>query len=236
MLALPFLDPFFAWARLGGAAAGFTAVDAYVMSLSCASWRRHYLDRVFPSAVFDAVEVARRRAWSILDPASARPGILALPAEMRQLEYYLSPGGVGHVLLSTTPGDWAARKGHLRLLQWLAANAADGLGLCTSMAMDFAARNGHLDVLEWLHRVKPFRDPSERGYTHAAADWAASKGHLRVLQWLVRQHGGPVQPAGADARRRARRYCNARVAAVPRRLLQPERRQFRGRERPRRRG
>ena len=77
----------------------------------------------------------------------------------------------------TTGADWAARKGHLLMLQWLLKNTGEG---CTTYAMDFAARNGHIDIMMWLHHNR------SEGCTNAAANWAAFKGRLNIVKWLYK--------------------------------------------------
>jgi len=71
--------------------------------------------------------------------------------------------------------EWAAGRGHLRVVQWLHKNRTEG---CTYWAMDWAAGNGYLDVVQWLHENRT------EGCTRNAMDYAALNGHLRVVQWL----------------------------------------------------
>lgn len=142
-------------------------LDLYVLSLGCRAWRCHYLKNALPFASFDLAELAERNAWSILGFLNGCQ--LRVLGSLRVKEY------CGNREIRTTAPDWAARKGHLQLLQWLLHNTDEG---CTTYAMDFAARNGHFDVLVWLHRNRA------EGCTNAAADWAAFKGHLHILQWL----------------------------------------------------
>ena len=71
---------------------------------------------------------------------------------------------------------YAAREGHLEVLQWLSLQAALGPETCRG-----AAAGGQLAVLQWAR---------EQG-CHLDADTcaaAARKGHLAVLRW-VRHHG-----------------------------------------------
>jgi ankyrin repeat protein len=71
--------------------------------------------------------------------------------------------------------DYAARKGHLDIVQWLHANRSEG---CTFRAMDNAASNGHFEIVKWLHANR------REGCNTKAMDCAASKGHLDIVQWL----------------------------------------------------
>ena len=71
--------------------------------------------------------------------------------------------------------DGASENGHLHIVQWLHANRKEG---CTRCAMDGAARNGHLHVVQWLYTNR------NEGCTKDAIDFAAAKGHNHVVQWL----------------------------------------------------
>ncbi|TMW68231.1 hypothetical protein Poli38472_007903 [Pythium oligandrum] len=72
--------------------------------------------------------------------------------------------------------DFAARNGHLDILQWL--NDTKTLNRCSTRAMDDAAKNGYLAIVQWLHENR------QEGCTVKAMDGAAMNGHLDVLQWL----------------------------------------------------
>ncbi|GLE02881.1 hypothetical protein PINS_up011745 [Pythium insidiosum] len=72
--------------------------------------------------------------------------------------------------------DFAARNGHLEILQWLHGTPA--LSRCSTRAMDDAAKNGHLDIVQWLHANRT------EGCTLKAMDGAAMNGHLGIVQWL----------------------------------------------------
>jgi hypothetical protein len=71
--------------------------------------------------------------------------------------------------------DYAASKGHLRVVQWLHENRQEG---CTNDAMDWAATEGDLRMVQWLHEHR------HEGCTVQAIDNAAQKGHLEIIQWL----------------------------------------------------
>ena len=43
--------------------------------------------------------------------------------------------------------DFAAKNGHLYIVQWLHENRSEG---CTEYAINFAANNGHLHMVQWL--------------------------------------------------------------------------------------
>ncbi|TYZ62762.1 hypothetical protein PybrP1_004161 [[Pythium] brassicae (nom. inval.)] len=72
--------------------------------------------------------------------------------------------------------DFAARNGHLEILQWL--HATERLSGCSTRSMDDAAKNGHLAIVQWLHEHR------SEGCTTKAMDYAAKHGHLDVVQWL----------------------------------------------------
>ena len=92
---------------------------------------------------------------------------------------------------STYAMDWAARNGHLDIVQWLHLNRSEG---CTTEAMDWAANNGRLDVLKWLHFNR------SEGCTTRAMDWAAEFGHLDIVQWLhLNRYEGCSEYAMIDA-------------------------------------
>ncbi|GLE11842.1 hypothetical protein PINS_up024571 [Pythium insidiosum] len=67
------------------------------------------------------------------------------------------------------------KNGHLDIVQWLHANRTEG---CTLKAMDGAAMNGHLGIVQWLHAHR------SEGCTTKAMDLAAQNGHVAVLAWL----------------------------------------------------
>ncbi|KAF0738658.1 hypothetical protein Ae201684P_019666 [Aphanomyces euteiches] len=73
--------------------------------------------------------------------------------------------------------DYAARGGHLKIVQWLHKN---GYG-CSDYVMDFAIENCHLDVVEWLHLHrregcrKAVIKSSLRGQKHKS---------MRMVEWL----------------------------------------------------
>lgn len=67
---------------------------------------------------------------------------------------------------------FAARNGHLQVVQWLHSNRQEG---CTTRAVDDAAKNGFLDVVKWL-----LENRSE-GYS---TDLVAASGRLHVVKWL----------------------------------------------------
>jgi hypothetical protein len=71
--------------------------------------------------------------------------------------------------------DEAAGQGHLEVVKWLHTNRSEG---CTSCAMDNAADNGHLEMVKWLHGNR------SEGCTHRAMYLAAEHGHLEVVKWL----------------------------------------------------
>ena len=69
---------------------------------------------------------------------------------------------------------YAARNGHLEILNWLNANHYK----CDHLAMNTAAANGQLEALQWLHANR------REGCTERAMYMAAVNGHLEVVQWL----------------------------------------------------
>lgn len=44
---------------------------------------------------------------------------------------------------------WAAKNGHLEIVQWLHFNRNEG---CTKYSMDWAANSGHVEIVKWLNR------------------------------------------------------------------------------------
>jgi len=148
-----------------------SAIDMYVLSLACKAGRKNYM-HLFPHAVFDVTEMSLRNAWTILPHLHNCQ--LLIPNELRQVEI------LHNRKIITNVADWAARRGHLMLLQWLLLNTEEG---CTTYAMDLAARNGHMNVLSWLH------SNGLGGCTSAAADWAAFKGRLNIIKWLYENTG-----------------------------------------------
>jgi hypothetical protein len=70
---------------------------------------------------------------------------------------------------------WAARNGHLSVLEWIQANRSQP---CGADAMDNAAGQGHLEAVKWLHANR------SEGCTRDAMNLAAINGHLEVLKWL----------------------------------------------------
>jgi hypothetical protein len=126
-----------------------------------------------PYAVFDVTELSKRCAWTIL-PHLRYGKQVNVPDNLHTVEF------LHNKRVITTGADWAARKGHLPLLQWLLLNTSE---CCTTYAMDLAARNGHMDVLLWLH------GNCLKGCTNAAADWAAFKGRLDIVKWLYNNTG-----------------------------------------------
>lgn len=158
----------FLWHELSSHA---SSLDIFVLSLTSKATRDFFLAHVMPRATFDVEELACKRAWSVLRHITA--GQLQARPELQQVEY------VDTRTVRTTLADWAARKGHAELLQWLLAVTWHR---CTTFAMDWAARNGHINVLKWLH---------DHGATctRAAADWAAVHGHMQILEWLYMHTG-----------------------------------------------
>jgi hypothetical protein len=72
--------------------------------------------------------------------------------------------------------DYAAREGHLEVVQWLQANRSEG---CTTDAMDFAVDREHFELLLFL------RAKRTEGCTPAAKVFA--RGHRQqrhILGWL----------------------------------------------------
>jgi hypothetical protein len=70
---------------------------------------------------------------------------------------------------------WAARGGHLAVLQWIQANRSQQCGVD---AMDAAVGEGHLEVVKWLHANR------SEGCSSRAMCNAAEHGHLHVVKWL----------------------------------------------------
>ena len=116
---------------------------------------------------------------------------------------------------STNAMNWAAKRGHLDIVQWLHFNRLEGCSTgamnsaaefgyldivqwlhfnrsegCSTSAMDSASRNGHLDVVQWFHSNR------SEGCTSCAMDLAAQNGHLDVVKWL---HLNRSEGCSADA-------------------------------------
>eukprot|EP00798_Chlamydomonas_sp_ICE-L_P025841 gene25841-11516_t len=127
---------------------------------------KYYMRNLLKLAVFDVTELSLRSAWTILSHVHCKQ--VAIPTSLRQTEFLHTKK------VLTTGADWAARKGHLPLLQWLLVNTEE---VCTTYAFDLAARNGHMNVLLWLH-------DNGLGGTRTSADWAAYTGHLHIVKWL----------------------------------------------------
>lgn len=72
--------------------------------------------------------------------------------------------------------DMAAQEGHEHVVRWLFANRSDG---CTRLAFDCAAGNGHLTIAQFLAANYDI------GFSAAAVELAARGGHLDVLTWLL---------------------------------------------------
>jgi hypothetical protein len=70
---------------------------------------------------------------------------------------------------------WAARGGHVAVLEWLQANYP---AQCGPDAMDVAAFSGHLDAVKWLHANRTM------GCTCNALHQAAANGQFEVVKWL----------------------------------------------------
>ncbi len=71
--------------------------------------------------------------------------------------------------------NWAAKNGHLNIVQWLHDNRREG---CSVKAMNWAAKNGHLNIVQRLH------DNRREGCSNLAMNLAAQNGHINVLDWL----------------------------------------------------
>jgi len=82
--------------------------------------------------------------------------------------------------------NWAARNGHLAVLEWL--NALNPPIRADMRGANYAAGNGQLAVLEWLNTLNPPIRPNVDG-----ANYAARNGHLAVLQWL-NAFNPPIRP------------------------------------------
>ena len=76
---------------------------------------------------------------------------------------------------------YAARNGHLAVLQW--ARAQDPPCDWDARVCRFAAQNGHLAVLQWARA----QDPPCPWDEYVCSN-AASEGHLHVLQWARSQN------------------------------------------------
>ena len=74
--------------------------------------------------------------------------------------------------LSILTGAYAAKSGHLDVLQWLKMNGCPiGVDTCS-----YAAKNGHLDVLQWLRtNCCPWNEETCAN--------AAGNGHIEILKW-----------------------------------------------------
>ena len=68
-------------------------------------------------------------------------------------------------LFTTSAINWAAKYGHLEVVQWLHTHRHEG---CSTWAMDWAARYGYLEVVQWLHVHR------REGCTTDAMNWAAA--------------------------------------------------------------
>jgi hypothetical protein len=86
--------------------------------------------------------------------------------------------------------DEAAGQGHLEVVKWLHANRSEG---CTSYAMDCAASNGHLEMVKWLHANR------SEGCTYRAMYEAAEHGHLEVVKWLYGHRPNSRTPLAINA-------------------------------------
>lgn len=71
---------------------------------------------------------------------------------------------------------WAARNGHLEVLEWLHLNRKIGYD---EDVIAYAACNGHLHAVKFLHENK-----TELCTRNNAMNWAAGYGHLEVVKWL----------------------------------------------------
>eukprot|EP01135_Chromosphaera_perkinsii_P001349 Nk52_evm76s164 gene=Nk52_evmTU76s164 len=84
--------------------------------------------------------------------------------------------GAESAICTTDAMDYAAKNGHLALIQWLHSHRNEG---CTVNAMNWAAEMGHIDVVQWLHENR------DEGCNEYALRNAAGNNHLRMVQWLT---------------------------------------------------
>lgn len=76
---------------------------------------------------------------------------------------------------------FAARGGHLALVQWLFSRAAREIAIEASdgfFPIDSAAENGHLEIVQWLH------NHTAEVCTVGAVNSAASLGYFDVVRWF----------------------------------------------------
>ncbi|WNG41341.1 ankyrin repeat domain-containing protein [Archangium violaceum] len=95
-----------------------------------------------------------------------------------------------------TPLLWAARQGHVKLVQLLLAHGAevsarDSRG---ATALMLAAERGHLDVTRVL---VPRASPDERG---EALRYAAGTGRVELAEWLLDEANAALEFSGTDGR------------------------------------
>ena len=161
----------FFWSEMVG---NLASLDLYVFSMASKEVSMSFHEHVvFKNLVFKVEDLARRRAWSILRMIHSPQKLDS--SSVRQVELIANHNGAYKIL--TTAADWAARKGHLELLEYLIVIAGDS---CTEYAMSWAARNGHMDVLVFL------KESVDCNCTDTAANWAAARGQDRVLKWLYK--------------------------------------------------
>jgi hypothetical protein len=140
-----------------------------------------------------------RRQCQIMCQAAARgllPGVqmlLANHAPQKELVFVCPPCQGGHCW-SAHMCHYAARGGHLKVLQWLRLpGKPEGQCPWDAMTCANAAEGGHLEVLQWLRR--PNKPEGQCPWNQWTCAYAAKGAQLDVLKWLRR----PDKPEGQCA-------------------------------------
>ena len=131
-------------------------------------------------------------------------------AEEGRLDILIVLNEKDNILPDEKGANWAARNGHLHVLEWLEKYNI----LPTVEGANWAAGHGELKVLEWLESLRDYdRFPDVTGADNAATNghlpvlkllekheilpnqygtnMAAAKGHLHILQWLEKRNRLP---------------------------------------------
>ena len=94
---------------------------------------------------------------------------------------------------------WAAKKGHVEVLQFLMDLGDDRIDPSAedNYAFRWATKKGHVEVLQFLVDLKDDRiDPSASD--NYAFRWAAANGYVEVLQFLMDLEDDRVDPSARD--------------------------------------
>ena len=118
-----------------------------------------------------------------LQQTAARAGQLSLL--QWAIECHVKGGGTNP--LNEDLCTYAARGGHLHVLEWLRERGCRW----NEYACAYAARGGHLHVVEWLREMGCPCD-------HTTISYAALAGNIHVMEWLHEKDGRRLHPLPCD--------------------------------------